>query len=72
MHLFPSRAHPFSEGILLGADNSKVRKILKSRRILIAWMALGLLLLVLAGIEQSAQQKPQAPQRAQHPLNTLA
>ena len=52
------------------ADKNKVKRILKSKRILIAWMALGLLLLVLAGIEQSAQQKPQAPDRAKVSLGT--
>ena len=72
MHLFPSREHLFIEGILLGADNGKVRKILKSKRVLIAWMTLGLLLLGWAIREQETRRKPQTPGRAQRPLNTRA
>ncbi len=56
----------------MGADKNKVKRILKSKRILIVWMALGLLLLVLAGIEQSSQQKPQSPEQANGALGNRA
>lgn len=72
MHLFPSREHLFNEGLFVGVDRNKVRRILKSKRVLIVWMALGLLLLGLAILEQETRRKPQTPERAQRPLNTRA